>query len=49
MLKGINPKYGPFYRVRPEGQGEVHGKRCGLSKNLGLAARERFNMKKAAA
>jgi hypothetical protein len=52
MAKGINPRYAKLYRVRfPEAQGLVHGKRCGISANLGPAARERFymNMKKTAA
>jgi len=52
MAKGINPRHAKLYRVRfPEAQGLAHGKRCGISANLGPAARERFymNMKKTAA
>jgi hypothetical protein len=50
MAKGINPRYAKLWRIRfPRPQGLVYGKRCGISANLGPAARERFNMKKAAA
>ena len=43
------PKYAKFYNIRPVAQGEVHGKRCGFSKNLGPTAREQYLKKKIAA
>lgn len=35
FLKGMDPLYAPFYRVVPEDQGTVLGKRFGVSQNLG--------------
>lgn len=35
MMKGIDPVFADFYRIRHVPQGEVHGKRCGFSQNLG--------------
>jgi hypothetical protein len=40
-LKGMDPHYTPRYRVRHDPQGIVFGKRCGISKSLGPAARRR--------
>jgi hypothetical protein len=41
LLKGMDPRYAPRYSVRCVSQGLVHGKRCGVSKSLGPAARTR--------
>jgi hypothetical protein len=38
MMKGIDPAYAAFYRIRPVPQGIVHGKRCGFSQSLGPSA-----------
>lgn len=35
MMKGIDPAYADFYRIRHVPQGDVYGKRCGFSQNLG--------------
>lgn len=35
MMKGLDPAYGDFYRIRPVPQGVVQGKRCGFSQSLG--------------
>jgi hypothetical protein len=39
VLKGMDPRYAPRYRVRHVPQGVVYGKRCGVSKSLGPASR----------
>src|SRR5205807_3180683 len=39
LLKGMDSRYAPRYSVRHESQGLVYGKRCGVSKSLGPAAR----------
>jgi hypothetical protein len=41
LLKGMDPHYAARYRVRHDPQGLVFGKRCGISKSLGPAARQR--------
>ena len=41
ILKGMDPHYARRYRVRHDPQGLVFGKRCGISKSLGPAARGR--------
>jgi hypothetical protein len=41
LLKGMDSRYAPRYSVRHVPQGLVHGKRCGVSKSLGPAARTR--------
>ncbi len=33
MMKGIDPVFADFYRIRHVPQGVVHGKRCGFSQN----------------
>ena len=38
MMKGIDPAYAAFYRIRPVPQEIVHGKRCGFSQSLGPSA-----------
>ena len=38
LLKGMDPRVAARYRVRPDPQGIVFGKRCGISKSLGPAA-----------
>lgn len=35
MMKGIDPVFADFYRIRHIPQGLVYGKRCGFSQNLG--------------
>jgi hypothetical protein len=41
LLKGMDPRSAAAYGVRHEPQGLVYGKRCGVSKSLGPAARNR--------
>lgn len=38
MMKGIDPVFADFYRIRHVPQGEVFGKRCGFSQSLGPTA-----------
>ena len=38
-LKGVDPKHASKFRIRPEYQGELTGKRAGSTQNLGLARR----------
>jgi hypothetical protein len=38
MLKGLSPTHARRYRVTAVFQGEVYGKRCGISESLGPAA-----------
>jgi len=38
MLKGLSPAHARRYRVRAVFQGEVYGKRCGISESLGPTA-----------
>ena len=42
MMKGIDPRCAKAYRIRPEAQGNVVGKRCGMSKSLGPTARRTY-------
>lgn len=42
LLKGIDPMYAAFYRVRHEPQGLVGGKRSGFSRNLGPSVKRRL-------
>jgi hypothetical protein len=42
MLKGMDPVYAPFFRIRYEAQGVVHGKRSGFSRGLGPTARRKI-------
>ena len=39
MLKGMDPVWAPFYRVRPIDQGVIEGRRSGFSRNLGPSRR----------
>lgn len=48
-LKGINPSDAKAKFIRPEFQGIVYGKRCGVSVNLGPAARRRHRLDQARA
>jgi hypothetical protein len=41
LLKGMDPSYAARNRIRHEPQGLIYGKRCGVSKSLGPAARMR--------
>lgn len=43
MLKGTNKRYAKLLRLKViEDQGEVQGKRCGFSENIGPAAQKRY-------
>ncbi|MGY6286078.1 hypothetical protein ACXIT0_24845 [Methylorubrum extorquens] len=42
LMKGLDPRIAKQHRIDHVPQGIVHGKRCGISKCLGKAARERF-------
>ena len=44
LLKGMDPRYAPRFGVRHVPQGLVYGKRCGVSKSLGPAARARLSL-----
>lgn len=48
LMKGINPHVPKHFHVRPDPQGVVHGKRCGVSECLGPAARGRHGSRIAA-
>lgn len=37
MAKGIDPFYGPLFRIRPVDCGVVHGRRAGTARSLGPA------------
>lgn len=39
LMKGLDKRVASQFRVRPKKQGTVHGKRCGVSRNLGPTAR----------
>jgi hypothetical protein len=41
-MKGIDPHQAKARHIRPEYQGTVTGKRCGVSESLGLSARRAF-------
>ena len=40
FLKGMEEVYAPYYGVKFEAQGVVHGKRAGISQNLGPKAKK---------
>ncbi len=42
MLKGIDPLYAPFFRIRHVAQGVVYGKRSGFSRGLGPMVRKKI-------
>jgi len=44
LLKGMDPRYAARCGVRHVPQGIVYGKRCGVSKSLGPAARARLSL-----
>lgn len=49
LLKGIDPVFADFYKVRHVPQGAVIGKRSGFSRNLGPKARQRTGYRKRSA
>jgi hypothetical protein len=42
QMKGLLPQVGRRYHVRSQPQGIIYGKRCGVSRALGPAARRRY-------
>jgi hypothetical protein len=41
MSKGVNPSAAARLGIRPSAQGRIHGKRAGVSQDIGLAAQRR--------
>jgi hypothetical protein len=40
LLKGLDPRYGGYYRIRTENMGVIVGRRSGASRSVGLRARK---------
>lgn len=49
MLKGLRPSHAKRYKIKAVFQGDVYGKRCAVSENLGPTAIRRYREAKAAA